>query len=377
MSALHRAVDRSSCDAAAPPESLSGLASRDIADMLAGGRRFADDLRGGRVLVTGATGWFGTWLLEALVALDRAHGLGLRIVAVSRDPEAFARKHPALHAAASIEWLRADVRDALPDCAGPVTHIVHAATESHARGAATAPDVLFETIVGGTINVLKLAARHPRTKVLLIGSGAVYGPQSDEAGPIAEERRTASDPLDPRNAYAEGKRAAESLAAIWHATHGVHATLARCFAFVGPHMPFDAHFAIGNFIRDALEGRAIRIEGDGRPRRSYLYMSDLVVWLLAILVAGRPMRPYNVGAPEAITIAALAERCAAAVGGRDVQVLGRNAEGRDYVPDVTRAMRELDLAVTVPLDDAIARTAQWWTRTRDSRAMRPMRRVKD
>ncbi len=340
--------------------SLSGLDPRDIDDVLKHAARFERELRGARVLVTGATGWFGTWLLDALVALNRAKSLDLRIVALSRRPEVFARLYPELHAAEEIEWIAADVRDAHLAVDGPITHVIHAATEASAKLNAENPDRMFDTIVSGTRNLLRWAAPHRDAKILLISSGAVYGVQPPAIERLVEDYRGAPDVLDPGNAYAEGKRAAEQLAAIWHATRGLHITIARCFAFVGPHMPFDSHFAIGNFIRDALEGDEIHIKGDGKPLRSYLYMSDLVVWLLTILVEGRAMRPYNVGADEAVSIAALANRCAAA-SGREVRVRvdGNSAGGRHYVPDTTRARDELGLATRVALDDAIGRTVDW------------------
>lgn len=339
--------------------SLSGLDARDIDDVLRHASRFEHDLRGARILVTGATGWFGTWLLDALVALNRAQSLDLRIVAVSRQPHLFAMKHPRLYPAEEIEWITADIRDPF-DVAGPITYVIHAATEASAKLNTEDPDRMFDTIVNGTRNVLKAATRHRDAKVLLLSSGAVYGVQPLEVARLAEDYCGAPDVLDAGNAYAEGKRAAEQLAAIWHATLGLHITIARCFAFVGPHMPFDAHFAIGNFIRDALEGDEIHVKGDGKSLRSYLYMSDLVVWLLAILVEGRAMRPYNVGADEAVPIAALAMRCAAA-SSRDVHVRvdGESAGGRHYVPDTTRARDELDLVTHVSLEDAIGRTAAW------------------
>lgn len=345
--------------------SLSGLDARDIDDVLRHGARFGRELRGARIVVTGATGWFGTWLLDALVALNRAQSLELRVVAVSRRPDVFAERHPALRVAREIEWIAADVRDPGLAIEGPVTHVMHAATEASAKLNAEEPDRMFDTIVGGTRNLLRAVARHRGAKILLVSSGAVYGVQPPGVARLAEDHRGAPDVLDAGNAYAEGKRAAEQLGAIWHATRGLHITVARCFAFVGPHMPFDAHFAIGNFIRDALEGDEIHIKGDGKPLRSYLYMSDLVEWLLTILVEGRAMRPYNVGSGDALPVAALAARCARA-GGRDVRVRvdGDSAGGRDYVPDTTRARDELGLVVRVPLDDAIGRTAAWKQRQR-------------
>ena len=340
--------------------SLSGLDDRDIADVVQQSSRFVDDLRDAHVLITGATGWFGTWLLDVLVALDRVHALGLAITAVSREPAAFAKKHPALHAAAAITWRRADVRDSLIDLSGPFTHIIHAATEASAKLNSESPDRMFETIVCGTTNVLKLAAQHPDVKLLLISSGAVYGAQPRDCERLDEDHRGAPDVLDPASAYAEGKRAAELLCAIWHATQGVHVTIARCFAFVGPHMPFDAHFAVGNFIRDAVAGKTILIGGDGTPRRSYLYMTDLMVWLLAILVDGVAMRPYNVGGEEIVTITGLAQCCVDAVDhSSDYRIEARVKDAPDYVPSIRRVQDELGVIMAVPLAESLKRTIAW------------------
>lgn len=339
--------------------SLSGLESRDIAEVLAQTLRLHRSLRSARVLVTGATGWFGTWMLDALVAINRAASLDLRIVAVSRRPDAFAVRHPCLHAAREIEWVVADVCDPKWTVAGPITHVIHGATEASAKLNREDPQRMFDTIVDGTRNVLRIAADHPDAAVLLIGSGAVYGTQGSDVPALSESHVLASNSLDATNAYTEGKRAAEHLAAIAYASRGTHVKLARCFAFAGPHMPFDAHFAIGNFIRDAVERDAIRIAGNGLPRRSYLYMSDLVVWLMTILVEGQDMRPYNVGAQEARSIRELAELCSASAGrATEVVVMGASG-GSDYVPDTTRSRTELGLEVRVPLAETVVRTTAW------------------
>jgi nucleoside-diphosphate-sugar epimerase len=343
--------------------SLSGLAARDIADIMTGCARIAPALSGARVLVTGASGWFGTWLLDALVALDVTYALDLAIVAVSREPRQFARRHPRLARASAITWLAGDVRDARFAVPGDLTHVIHAATDASATLNAASPDLMFDTIVAGTRNVLGLAARAGATRALLTSSGAVYGPQPPDVARLDERRRT-SDPLAVPNAYAEGKRAAERIATEVASERGLETAIARCFAFVGPHMPFDAHFAVGNFIRDALEGDAIVVAGDGTSARSYLYMTDLVVWLLTMLVEAPAKTPYNVGSPDAITVGDLARRCAATahrVAGRNVAVHIENRArgGASYVPAIDRAGRELGLVASVGLDDAIERTMTW------------------
>ena len=139
--------------------------------------------------------------------------------------------------------------------------------------------------------------------------------------------------------------------------------IARCFAFVGPHLPLDTGFAAGNFIRDALRGGPIQVKGDGTPRRSYLYAADLAAWLWTILVEGRPGRAYNVGSDADLSIRELADEVRKVVAPQaDVTVAKQPEPGKlaeRYVPDITRARTDLRLGVWISLQDAIARTVAW------------------
>jgi dTDP-glucose 4,6-dehydratase len=133
---------------------------------------------------------------------------------------------------------------------------------------------------------------------------------------------------------------------------------------VGPYLPLDIHFAIGNFIRDALAGGPIVIKGDGTACRSYLYAADLVIWLWTILLQGKNCRAYNVGSDKVVTIAELAQLIA-----KDnpvdleVKIQKRSLPGvlpERYIPSIERAKTELKLSEYIELKTAIQNTEKWF-----------------
>jgi len=216
--------------------------------------------------------------------------------------------------------------------------------------------------VQGTRRTLQRAARDGAA-VLLVSSGAVYGPQPPDLERVREDFRGAPDPLDPGQVYAEGKRAAELLGAAHSRESGLPVKIARLFAFVGPYLPLDRHFAVGNFIRDRLAGGPVAIAGDGTPVRSYLYGADLAVWLWTILARGVAGRPYNVGSERALSIAQVAGGVAEAETPpvRVTRALAPvpGAPSARYVPDTSRARSELGLEEWIGFEEGVRRTLRW------------------
>lgn len=336
--------------------------SDDLDDILARTRVMWDELRGQRLFVTGGTGFFGCWLLESFVRANDALGLGAEVTVLTRRPGDFAGKAPHLACHPSVKLHAGDVRTfTFPE--GRFSHVIHAATEASAVLNEEHPLLMFDTIVEGTRRVLDFSVQAGVAKVLLTSSGAVYGRQPSEMTHITEEYSGGPDCQDSRSAYGEGKRAAEMLCSLYSRQYGLQAKIARCFAFVGPQLPLDAHFAVGNFIRDALRGGPIVVQGDGTPYRSYLYAADLAVWLWTLLFRAPSGRPYNVGSGDGRTIAGIARAVAELAGGVPLQILGTPKAGQSpsrYVPDVTRAERELGLRVGIGLNESIRRTLAYY-----------------
>ena len=164
-------------------------------------------------------------------------------------------------------------------------------------------------------------------------------------------------------AYEEEKRRAEALCIADANLCPLEYKIARCFAFAGPYLPMDGHYAFGSFLRDAMLGRTIRVSGDGTPLRSYMYAADLAIWLWTILFRGVRGKAYNVGSEREISIAELAGEIARTVHpGIDVEIASKPIEGQRvqrYVPSTELARAELGLREHIQLREAILRTAHW------------------
>lgn len=343
--------------------------SADLDHILRRTRPLWEELRGRRVFVTGGTGFFGCWLLESFAWANERCNLRAEMFVLTRNVEGFRKKAPHLANRNDIRFHAGDVRDfTFPS--GEFSHVIHAATETVEKAGEEDHAAMLETIIGGTRRALDFAARCGAKKFLLTSSGAVYGRQPSEVTHVAEDYTGGPDVSSPRSAYGEGKRLAELLCAIHGPRLGVETKVARCFAFVGPHLPLDAHFAIGNFIRDALAGGPISVKGDGTPFRSYLYAADLAGWLWTILFRGQSNRPYNVGSSQSLTIAEAAKAVSHALGRKTTVAIAQmpraGQPAQRYVPNVSRAAEELDLDQWTPLEDAIRATAHWEIQRRAS-----------
>jgi dTDP-glucose 4,6-dehydratase len=340
-------------------DTLPPLPEADLARVFAsvGAARW-EHLRGARILLTGGTGFVGKWMLATLLDASGKLGLDCHITVLSRKPEAFRVHAPNMACAPGVTLLAGDVRH-FEFGQATITHIIHAATDVVAEAR---PLDTFDTCVQGTRTVLDLAVRHGAA-VLLVSSGAIYGRQPTDLARLNEDHAGAPNLLAPGSAYGEGKRAAEWLASTYASEFGVRVIIARCFAFVGPYLPLDKHFAVGNFMRDALEGQPIVIRGNGTPVRSYLYAADMAAWLWGALMDGRSGAAYNIGGEAALSILALAKRVVSLLQSHSVIKIQASAvegvQAERYVPNVELAIRELKMTPALSLDEAIIRTAVW------------------
>ena len=320
-------------------------------------------LAGKRLLITGGTGFLGTWLLETLAWFNMQSARACQIDVLTRQPEKFARKMPHLVERTDIHLLVGDVqRFTYPDRA--YDFIIHAAAPADPGTHQREPLQVAETVVEGTQRVLEFARRQSVESFLFVSSGAVYGTQPPTLSHLPEDYAGGPVIGDPRAAYGEAKRYAEMLCTLYCDQYGLPVHIVRPFTFVGPYHDLEAGFAVTDFLRDGLRGLPLRIRGDGTTIRSYYYAADCVVALLKILLEAPIGRIYNVGSDDPVSILALAQSVAAALGTRPSIVVEQqprpNRLPARYVPDTRLGKADLGIMVWTDLGTALQNTIAWF-----------------
>ncbi|MBI4432098.1 MAG: NAD-dependent epimerase/dehydratase family protein [Candidatus Omnitrophica bacterium] len=320
-------------------------------------------LKGETVLITGGTGFMGTWLAEMIATLNDHFGFGTKLFLLSGRANNLSARAPHIAVRPDVTLIERDIRG-LMEIPQEVSWIIHAAGNPDNRVYASEPLRGIEVITRGTAAVLDCATRLPNLKKMLnVSSASIYGNQPDNLEKISEGFFGNLDCASVMSSYAEAKRFAETLCTVYRSQHRLPLVCARPFAFIGPYQMLDRPWAVNNFMRDALLGGAIRILGDGQTVRSYMYPSDMAFWLLRILTDGVPGQNYNVGSPEGVTLLALAEKIADLFPDKPriashLLPPGKAQRSR-LVPDISLAQNSLGLEITVDLDTAIKRTILW------------------
>jgi dTDP-glucose 4,6-dehydratase/UDP-glucose 4-epimerase len=277
--------------------------SGDITDVIFRLGEDIESFENKSILITGGTGFFGRWLLQILCTLILEKNFKIDIYVLSRNPERFLEDNADHSFAQCIHFIKGDVTNFdLPNI--KLDYLIHMATTA-ASETFQGEDQLqkLDLLYRGTKNTLEQAINCGVKKVLFTSSGVAYGPSNGM--PFTEEMLQAPKTTLVSSALGEGKRLAEYLIGYFALKGGFDYSIARCFSFFGPFLPLDIHYAIGNFVNDALNEKEIIVKGGGHELRSYLYIADAWVWLLRALVHA-DNQIYNVGSSNSISIGELA-----------------------------------------------------------------------
>ena len=314
-----------------------------------------------RILVTGAAGFIGSHVCEALLAR------GDEVVGIDNfDPfyerAVKERNLEGLRRTAGFRFVEVDiVRDGLP--LDGVLVVLHLAARPGVRPSLEDPASYSETNVTGTVRVFEAARRAGIRRIVFGSSSSVYG---DATPPPFAEDAPAAWPISP---YAASKRAGELMAQAFAHLYGLQIACLRFFTVYGPRQRPD--LAIHRFTRLIAEGQPVRMHGDGSSERDYTYITDCVDGVLsAVEWTGRPRaagvaEPINIGGGERVRLDRLIDLIGRTLR-REVRIERHGDQPGDVrltAADLRRAERELGYRPTVGIEEGIQQFVRWYEAT--------------
>jgi dTDP-glucose 4,6-dehydratase len=304
-----------------------------------------------RALVTGAAGFLGSHLCDALLAA------GQRVVGVDNLSTGHLDNLSHLSNEPRFLFEQADITQAFDP--GKVDYVFNFASP------ASPVDYMrlgIETLLvgsAGTLNTLEIAKKYS-AGYLHASTSECYG--DPLVHPQVESYWGNVNPIGPRSVYDEAKRFSEAAVAAYHRYHHVNTHLVRIFNTYGPRLqPRDGRL-ISNLVMQALRGEPLTIYGDGSQTRSFCYCSDLIDGILRLAKSGEH-DPVNIGNPDEWTILECAREVQSLVGSES-EIVFKPLPQDDPTrrrPDITRAQTLLGWSPKVPLREGLKRSMEYFT----------------
>lgn len=245
------------------------------------------------IMITGATGLIGKYLIEVLMKRNSIFNLNTKVIAVGRSREKFEKRLYDESYGDNLVFYNYDVQYPC-DYEGNLDFILHMASNTHPRLYASEPVNTEMSNILGTYHLLKKAAENKKCRFVFTSSGDIYGDNRSAKEFLSEEDCGYIDCNTLRAGYIEGKRASEALCNAFLEEKGVDFVTARLCRIYGPTMQESDSKAISQFINNAVKGENIVLKSTGSQVFSYLYIFDVVSAILTIMARGKTGGAYNV-----------------------------------------------------------------------------------
>lgn len=262
-----------------------------------------EKLRGKRVLITGASGMIGTYMLHVLTMLNDRFSYGIRILAVLRNVSKLPQE---VRERGDVEIIKHDVTKKL-DVEGNVDYVIHAASPASPLIMQNQPVETIAANTLGTFYTLELAKEKKAEGYLIISSREIYGQPEEGQEFFYEDTYGFVDQLNPRSCYSEGKKAAETMCICFHEEYGLNTKIARLAHTYGPGMSIYDGRVQADFLNNVYHNEDIVLKSEGAAVRTYTYIGDAVAALYRILLNSEDI-VYNIGNEDGkVSIRELAE----------------------------------------------------------------------
>lgn len=252
-----------------------------------------EQLNSTSVLITGATGMIGTFLIDILMEANRRYDLNLHIFALGRSLERANNRFSEYMGQNNFTFIAKDINKHF-ELKERFNYIIHCASNTHPKAYATAPIETIITNVLGTQNILNLAIQSNSKRVLFLSSVEIYGETYDNVKWFREDDCGYINCNTLRAGYPEGKRTGEALCQAYIHEYHIDVVIPRICRVFGPTMLESDSKALMQFIKNAVSGEDIILKSAGTQYFSYCYVGDVSTALLYLLFYGKSGEAYNI-----------------------------------------------------------------------------------
>jgi len=266
-----------------------------------------DYLDGKTVLVTGANGFIPSYIVYTLWGLNesRFKSNPMKISALVRNKDKAEKKFARFMPDGHFHLIVSDVSQPIRSDER-IDVIIHAASQASPKYYGVDPVGTLKANTIGTANMLELARGSGVEKFLYVSSGEVYGVLDGSLSAVTESYTGNVDITNVRSCYAESKRMGENMCVCWSYQYGFHVNMVRLSHTYGPGVELDDGRVFGDFVKNIISNEDIVLNSDGKAKRSFVYITDMIAGLFRVLFSGENGNAYNIAADTETEIRELA-----------------------------------------------------------------------
>lgn len=267
-----------------------------------------------RILITGATGLIGSFLVDLLLFANEVYETEIEIYALGRDLEKLKRRFASHLDCARLHLVVQDVVAPL-HFEEQLDFIIHAAGDGYPAAFREHPVETMTPALIGTYQLLEYARHNAVRRFLFVSSGEVYGMRSGFLQAFREDEDLRMRSMQVRECYPEAKRAAEVLCASFYQQYALETVVTRLSHIYGAGGTAGDNRASVQFLQRAAKGEPIELYSEGKQVRSYTYVADAVSGILTVLLQGKTGQAYNVANRNSVVSIAEFAKCMANIAG--------------------------------------------------------------